>query len=98
MGKLSYWGVEKAPSKSTLSYANAHRPAALFEEMFWTASNRFRPQGHLGARKHTFRFKNKLFSLDSTTISLCLNLSPWAKFRRANGGVKAHVTQIPFSR
>ena len=38
-----------------------------------------------------FRFKNKLLSLDSTTISLCLTMFPWAKFRRAKGGVKAHV-------
>jgi hypothetical protein len=45
----------------------------------------------MGARKAKFRFKNKLLSLDSTTISLCLDLFPWAKFRRAKGGVKAHV-------
>jgi hypothetical protein len=30
-------------------------------------------------------------SLDSTTISLCLALFPWARFRQAKGGVKAHV-------
>jgi hypothetical protein len=59
--------------------------------LFWTASARFREQQALGGRKHKFRFKNKLLSLDSTTISLCLTLFPWAKFRRAKGGVKAHV-------
>ena len=84
-------GISKAPCRSTLSYANQHRPAALFEELFWTASGRFREQQALGGRKHKFRFKNKLLSLDSTTISLCLTLFPWAKFRRAKGGVKAHV-------
>jgi len=42
-------------------------------------------------RKRRFRFRNKLLSLDSTTISLCLELFPWASFRRAKGGVKAHV-------
>src|SRR6185436_6869448 len=57
----------------------------------WTASARFREQQALGAKKHKFRFKNKLLSLDSTTISLCLTMFPWAKFRRAKGGVKAHV-------
>ncbi len=45
----------------------------------------------LGLHKHKFRSKNKLLSLDSTTITLCLSLFPWAKFRRAKGGVKAHV-------
>lgn len=45
----------------------------------------------MGLRKRKFRFKNKLLSLDSTTISLCVEMFPWAKFRRAKGGVKAHV-------
>jgi len=90
-GKLVHLGITSAPNKSTLSYANEHRPAALFQDLFYTALNRFRQQEGLGARKGKFRFKNKLLSLDSTTISLCLELFPWAKFRRAKGGVKAHV-------
>ena len=91
LGKLAHLGLSKAPKKSTLSYANGHRPAELFEDLFWATLKRFRSQGHLGAKKHKFRFKNKLLSLDSTTISLCLDLFPWAEFRRAKGGVKAHV-------
>jgi Domain of unknown function (DUF4372)/Transposase DDE domain len=91
LGKLVHLGVTTAPNKSTLSYANEHRPAALFEALFWSALERFRAQGGAGARKAQFRFKNKLLSLDSTTITLCLNLFPWARFRRAKGGVKAHV-------
>jgi len=89
LGKLAHLGIRRGPSKSNLSYANAHRPAQAFEDLFWTMTNRFRAHGHLGKRKHKFRFKNKLLSLDSTTISLCLSLFPRAKFRRAKGGVKA---------
>lgn len=91
LGKLTHLGVAEAPKRSTLSYANAHRPAELYEDLFWTALDRFRAQGRLGGKKHKFNFKNRLLSLDSTTISLCLDLFPWAKFRRAKGGVKAHV-------
>lgn len=91
LGKLVHLGIGKAPNKSTLSYANEHRPAKLYEDLFYTALKRFRDEGGLGPRKQKFRFKNKLLSLDSTTISLCLELFPWAKFRRAKGGVKAHV-------
>jgi hypothetical protein len=91
LGRLVHVGIAKAPCRSTLSYANAHRPAALFEDLFFTALARFRGQQGLGKRQHKFRFKNKLLSLDSTTISLCLTMFPWAKFRRAKGGVKAHV-------
>ena len=90
-GKLVHLGIQRAPNKSTLSYANAHRPASFFEALFWRVLERFREQGQLGPNKKKFRFKNKLLSLDSTTISLCLELFPWATFRRAKGGVKAHV-------
>jgi Transposase DDE domain/Domain of unknown function (DUF4372) len=91
LGKLVHLGINVAPNKSTLAYANQHRPAELYEELFYTALGRFRDKRGLGIRKQRFRFKNKLLSLDSTTISLCLEMFPWAKFRRAKGGVKAHV-------
>jgi len=91
LGKLVHLGIDVAPNKSTLAYANQHRPAALYEELFYTALGRFRDEKGWGVRKQRFRFKNKLLSLDSTTISLCLEMFPWAKFRRAKGGVKAHV-------
>jgi hypothetical protein len=91
LGKLVHLGIAKAPKRSTLSYANEHRPAALYEELFWSALARFRGQGQLGGHKGKFRFKSKMLSLDSTTISLCLSLFPWAAFRRAKGGVKVHV-------
>jgi hypothetical protein len=91
LGRLVHLGIAKAPRRSTLSYANEHRPAALFEDLFFTALARFRQEQALGGRNRKFRFKNKLLSLDSTTISLCLALFPWAQFRRAKGGVKAHV-------
>ena len=91
LGKVVHLGLSEAPNKSTLSYANAHRPAELYQYLFYAAYNHFAAQGGFAHRKARFRFKNKLLSLDSTTISLCLNLFPWAKFRRAKGGVKVHV-------
>lgn len=91
LGKLVHLGVNRTPRRSTLAYANKHRPAALYEDLFWVMMRRFRSTGLLGARKAKFRFKNKLLSLDSTTITLCLSLFPWADFRRTKGGVKLHV-------
>ncbi len=91
VGKLVHLGIFKAPNKSSLSYVNAHRPAALYEDLFWATLDRLRSSGGLDCRKQKFRFKNKLLSLDSTTIALCLALFPWASFRRAKGGVKVHV-------
>jgi hypothetical protein len=91
LGKLVHLGITRSPKKSTLSYANEKRPAALFEDLFWTALERFRGAQWIGGRQHRFRFKNKLLSLDSTTISLCLNLFPWADFKSIKGGIKTHV-------
>jgi hypothetical protein len=91
LGKLKHLGISEAPSKSNLSYANQHRPAALFEQLFWKVTERFRSQSMLGPSQKPFHFKNKLLLLDSTTISLCLSLFPWAEFKKVKGGVKAHV-------
>jgi putative transposase len=43
------------------------------------------------APKHKFKFKNKLYSMDATLVSLCLSIFPWAKFRRAKGGIRLHT-------
>ena len=40
---------------------------------------------------HHFRFKNPLYSLDASTIDLCLSMFPWADFRTTGGAVKLHV-------
>ena len=88
MGKLRHLGISDAPSKSTLSYANKNRSWKLFQDLFYDTFD-FCRKACPG--KHKFRFKNKLLSLDSTTISLCLNLFPWAKFRRTKGAVKLHL-------
>jgi hypothetical protein len=45
----------------------------------------------LGTSGKQFKFKNKLFLFDSTIISLCLSLFPWADYRQTKGGVKVHV-------
>jgi hypothetical protein len=91
LGKLKHLGISEAPSKSGLAYANRKRPAALFQQLFWKALERFRNQSMFGPSQKPFRFKNKLLLLDSTTISLCLSLFPWAQFKKVKGGVKAHV-------
>jgi len=88
MGKMRHLGISDAPRKSTLSYANKNRSWKLFRDLFYDTFD-FCQKASPG--KHKFRFKNKLLSLDSTTISLCLNLFPWAKFRRTKGAVKLHL-------
>src|SRR6266852_1833628 len=85
-GKLKHLGIT-APSRSTLAYANAHRPWQLYRAVFETLLARCQP---LARGRRTFRFKNKLVSLDSTVIDLCATVFDWAKFRRTKGAVKLH--------
>jgi len=86
-GKLKHLGIT-APNRSTLSYANEHRPWELYQKVFFSLLERCRHQ--ITGRKK-FNFKNKLVSLDSTTIDLCLSMYDWAKFRRTKGAVKLHL-------
>jgi hypothetical protein len=86
-GKLAHLGIE-APKRSSLSYANGHRPWQLFEKVFHGLYEKVAAKV-TGKRK--FRFKNKLVSLDSTTIDLCLSMYDWARFCRTKGAVKLHL-------
>jgi hypothetical protein len=86
-GKLAHLGIE-APARSSLSYANSHRPWQLFEKVFYRL---FETVAAKAVGKKKFRFKNKLVSLDSTVIDLCLSMYDWAKFRRTKGAVKLHL-------
>jgi hypothetical protein len=86
-GKLQHLGIT-APCRSTLAYANEHRPWQLYQEVFLSLLQRCRSQV-VSERK--FRFKNPLRSLDSSTIDLSLSLFDWAKFRRTKGAIKLHL-------
>ena len=46
LGKLVHLGIAQAPNKSTLSYANEHRPAALYQELFYTALDASAPSSN----------------------------------------------------
>jgi len=88
LGKLKHLGVQSAPNRSTLSYANEHRPWRLYEHVFYQLLDRCQS---LADGKKKFRFKNKLFSLDATVIKLCVELFDWAKYRQTKGAVKLHL-------
>src|SRR5207244_3766560 len=63
-GKLNHRGIE-APARSTLAYANEHRPWEIYRDVCMAMLDRCRTV----APRHRFRFKNKLFSLDASTIT-----------------------------
>lgn len=74
-------------SRSTFADANNSRPASFYEALFERAYQRCR----LLSPKHKFKFKNKLYSLDASTIDLSLGAFPWASFRRTKSAVRIHT-------
>jgi hypothetical protein len=90
-GKLQHLGIAVAPKRSTLSYANEHRPWELFQTVFEQLLGRCQSWVAGQGGKKKFRFKNRLLSLDATVIDLCVSLFDWAEFRRTKGAIKLHL-------
>ena len=61
----------KPVARSTFADANNQRHTSFYEALFGLM---YRPCQPL-APKHKFKFKNKLFSLDATVVSLRLTIS-----------------------
>jgi len=90
-GKLCHLGLKAAPARSTLAYANEHRAAQLYEQVFYQLLARCQQAAQHQGQGAKLRFKNKLLSLDASTIELCATVFDWAKFRRTKGAVKLHL-------
>ena len=84
--KLYHLGVGTV-SRSSLARVNTEQPYTLYEALFERLLGRCREH----APRHGFRFKNKLYAVDASTIDLCLAVFPWATFRRTKAAIKLHV-------
>lgn len=83
-------------ARSTLARANAERPAAIFESLFYVL---FQQCQSLDSDAN-FSFKNPLHAIDASSISVCLSLMDWAKYRKQKGAFRLHTdldlrNQIP---
>ena len=74
-------------ARSTVADANKSRPVDFFKDLF----SEMYALCATKAPSHKFRFKSKLYSMDASTIKLCLQLFPWAKFRKTKAGIKMHT-------
>lgn len=86
-GKLAPLGLGEV-RRSTLADANRTRPIAILEDLFYQILAKAE---RVAPKRHRFRFKGPLYALDSTTIRLCLALSPWARFHHDKGACKLHT-------
>jgi len=90
-GQLKHLGVPVAPKKSTLAYANEHRPWQLYQTVFEHTLGKCQELVSQQGGRKKFRFKNKLLSLDGSIIDLSVSMFDWAKYRQTKGAIKLHL-------
>ena len=87
-GKLRPLGLSGAPPRSTLAYANAHRPWQLFQSVFAQLYQRWVAPVNPPRR---FRFRYRRLTLDAPLLDLCASLFDGAAYKRTKGAVKLHL-------
>jgi hypothetical protein len=84
--RLYHLGARRV-TRSSLARVNEEQPAALYEALF----QRLYARCLAKAPRHGFRFKNKLYSLDSSLIDLSLSIFPWAHYALGKAAMKLHL-------
>lgn len=89
-GNLNHLGImNKAPSKSTISYINEHRKWELFRDYYFKLYDIFCTEAKFKQKK--FKIKKKVLIMDSTMVSLCLSIFDWAAYQQTKGAMKLHM-------
>lgn len=88
-GNLNHLGISREPSKSTISYQNAHRDSGVFRDIFYMLYHHFGQQAQWQCSK--FRFKMPIKLLDCTLVSLTMSVYDWAHYTTKKGAVKMHT-------
>ena len=82
-------GFRSSVAHSTLADANASRDWRIYADLaqgLITRARRLYAQEPLAVE-----LEQTVYALDSTTIELCLNLFPWARFRSTKAAIKLHT-------
>jgi hypothetical protein len=89
-GNASHLGISRVPSKSSLSYINAHRPFELFRDFYHLLRDHL-CSTHSFRRTSLNRLKRKVYLMDASIVPLCLKVFDWASYRSTKGAVKLHT-------
>lgn len=75
--------------RSTLAYVNEHRSYKVYEDIYHALYGLYAPM--LGGRLSSKKFGKPVYSVDSTTITLCLSAYKWAHYSHSKGAIKLHT-------
>ncbi|OCL27307.1 transposase [Orenia metallireducens] len=75
-------------SKSQLSQKNESRNYQIFFEIFQHLFDKLKANRRL---RKALKDIGSVKIIDSSTVTLCLSLFPWAKYRSSKGGIKLHT-------
>ncbi len=86
-------GLQQSPAKSTMSDGNKNRNWQVFEHLYKQLLSHYGSSLRAHANPQVVNeIEGKTILIrDSSTISLCLGMFDWAKFRTAKGGIKIHT-------
>ena len=87
--KLYHMGILSTISRNTLANANKNRDWRIYADFAQSLIRKARDLYHDDGG--VLDIENTVYALDSSTIDLCLNLFPWAHFRRTKSAVKLHT-------
>lgn len=88
--KLYHFGIKKLVAASSLSRANESRDWRIWSDFAAYLIVQVRPL-YLEDNDFSLDLENTVYALDASTIDLCLNLFPWAKFRKKKAAIKLHT-------
>jgi hypothetical protein len=89
-GKLYHLGIKQYVVVSTLSRANENRDWRIFADFGYYLISKVRPL-YAGCSIPNLDIDNEVYALDSTTISISINLCTWAEGKYSRGAVKMHT-------
>ncbi len=88
--KLYHCGIKHAVPRNTLAKANELRNWQIYADFARVLVEIARPM-YQDDNNFRIDIDNLVYAFDSSTISLCLKLCPWATFRENKGGIKMHT-------
>lgn len=87
---LYHLGIRQQVNQSSLSRANEKRDYRIFQDFGYHLISQVRPL--FSKEKIPFvDLENTIFALDSTSISVSINLAAWASGKYSRGAVKMHT-------